>query len=342
MRAALAIGVAFAVLGGCTGDGPLPPGWSSGAAWDIDAVAALPPAADPYARALQEGYLDHARVELADYDWAAGAGFAARARGAAEGRPSRPRPAPDVAGMNAAVAPLLGFIAAPGARLRAGRQIGEAQVSWDCWVDEAQELDTQDFSKAKGCRERFEALMELVRDLAVLPGDLAVVLPQEGQIGGIELEQRGRTVTLDRPWAAAATGAQLGGLPVAEPEIREAFGAALAAQPKPPAEYEIYFEFGSARVDDQAFEAILRIVEDVRSREAAEIIVTGHADGPGPAEANRALSRRRAEAVRQAVLNELRREESPEIAVVARGEGEPAVETPASERRNRRVVILVR
>ena len=101
---------------------------------------------------------------------------------------------------------------------------------------------TQDPSKSTACRERFEALMELIRDLAELPGDLAVVLPEEGEIGGIELSQRGKTVRLDRPWAAEATGAELGDVPVAESEIREAFGAALAAQPKPPATYEIYFD----------------------------------------------------------------------------------------------------
>lgn len=331
-----------ATLGACGGEGPLPAGWSSGAAWDVGAVAALPFAEEPYARALQEGYLQLARTELADYDWAAGATFAGRARAAAGGTSPLPRSAPDIVGMDEAVAPLLGYIAAPGARLRAGRQIGEAQVSWDCWVDEARELPTQDPAKTTACRERFEALMQLIRDLAELPGDMAVVLPQDGEIGGIELRRQDTAVTLDRPWAAAATGGELGDLPVAESEIREAFGDALAARPKPPAEYEIYFDFDATGIADPAFEAILRIAEDVRSRDAAEVVVTGHADSPGSGAANQALSRRRAEAVRQSVLNELRREESPLFTIAARGAGDPAIETPAVERRNRRVVVLVR
>jgi outer membrane protein OmpA-like peptidoglycan-associated protein len=331
-----------AALGACSDGTPLPEGWSSGAAWDISAAETLPPAADPYARALQEGYQEIARVELADYDWAAGADFLARARAVAEGRPPPPHAASDLPGMAEELAELLGYIAAPGARLRAGRQIGEAQISWDCWVDEARELETQDFAKTSACRERFEALLGLIRQLAQLPVDLAVVLPQEGEIGGIRLAQQGRTVTLDRPWAAATTGATLGDVPVAESEIRTAFGAALAARPKPPATYEITFDFGTAAIDDVAFETVLSIAEDVRSREAAEVIVTGHADGPGASDANKALSRQRAEAVRRAVLYELRQEESPVFTVAARGESDPAIDTPAIERRNRRAVVLVR
>ncbi len=342
-RAAGLLGLVGAgALGACGDGGALPSGWSNGAAWDVAAVVALPPADEPYANALQQGYVERARIELADYDWAAGAAFAARARAAAAGRPPPPRPAPDVPGMGDALEPLLGYIAAPGARLRAGRQIGEAQVSWDCWVDEARELETQDLSKTSACRARFEALMELVRDLAALPGDLAVVLPEEGEIGGVEITRQGRTVTLDRPWAAAATGAELGDLPIAETEVREAFGEALAARPKPPVELEIYFDFAKAAVDDQAFETVLRIVEEVRSRQAAEVIIAGFADDPGPGDVNLALSRRRAEAVRRAVENELRREESPPFTLTARGEADPAIDTAAMERRNRRVVVLVR
>jgi outer membrane protein OmpA-like peptidoglycan-associated protein len=329
-------------LGACSDGAPLPTGWSDGAAWDVEAVQAEPRAKDPYARALQEGYEEIARTELTDYDWAAGADFLARALAAAEGRPPPPHAAPEVPGMAEDLAELLGYIAAPGARLRAGRQIGEAQISWDCWADEAREYEMQDFAKTSVCRERFETLLELIRQLAQLPADLAVVLPQAGEIGGIRLAQQGKTVTLDRPWAAAATGAELGDVPVADSEIRTAFGAALAARPKAPATYEITFDFGTAAIDDRSFETVLSIADDVRSRQAAEVIVTGHADGPGPGDANRALSRRRAEAVRQAVLYELRREESPVFTVAARGESDPAVDTPAIERRNRRAVVLVR
>jgi outer membrane protein OmpA-like peptidoglycan-associated protein len=330
-------------LAGCEGAGdPLPIGWGTGAAWDVEAVAVLAPAGDPYADALQRGYVDLARIELADYDWRAGAEFTARAKAAAEGRPPEPRSAPPVEDMAEALEPLLGYLAAPGPRLRAGRQIGEAQVSWDCWVEEAREFETQDRTKLESCRERYTALIELIRDLAQLPGDIAVVLPGEGMAGGIELRQGGRAIALNRPWAAAATGTELADLPVAESEIQDAFGAALAARPKPPTKYEITFDFNSTRITDAAFEDVLRAATDVRSRAAAEVIITGHADAPGSSGANLAISRRRAEAVRQAVLNELRREESPVFSVVARGEGDTAVETPAVERRNRRVVVLVR
>ena len=339
-----AAAAAVTVLAGCEEIGDTtPPGWQSGAAWDVDSAAALPAPADPFAAALQDGYLRLARTELADYDWANGAVFIARARAAAAGEPPAPREPPQVAGMVEAQEPLVAYLHTPGAMLRAGRQIGEAQVSWDCWAGEAaEELGRQDLAKLEACRARFDELLPMIAEAARLPGDMVVVLPEEGEVGGIVVTQGGSSVTLDTSWAAAGTGGSLETLPVAEGEMREAFGAALGARPKPAVSYEVLFDFGSSRITDEEYQRIMQVAAEVRSRQAAEVLVTGHADAPGGTAGNLAVSRARAGAVRAAVLDELRRGEAPVFSVTARGEHELAVNTPRVERQNRRVVVTVR
>ncbi len=342
--AAVVLAGAVAVLAGCDRiGGTTPPGWITGAAWDVDSAAALPAPADPYAAALQEGYIRLARKELADYDWIYGADFVARARAAATGTPPTPRDPPDIAGMAEAEKPLLGYLQSEGAMLRAGKEIGEAQVNWDCWAGEAaEELGKQDLAKLDFCEARFDALLATIADLAELPRDMVVVLPEEGEVGGIVLTQGDSSVTLDKTWAAAGTGGSLDALPVAEGEIRDAFSGALDARPKPPVTFEVLFDFGSSRIAGEERQRIAEIADEVRSRAAAEVLVTGYADAPGGTGGNLAISRARAGAVRAAVQRALGGEAAPVFSVSARGEHDLAIDTPRVERQNRRVVVTVR
>lgn len=348
MRPARVLLIAGLVLTACTAT-ERREGVLTGDAWDVDAAASLPVPEDPYLAALREGYLKLAAAELEDYDWASAAEYRARAIRAAGGEAVQPvDPAalriPENAreGLDAASAEIRGFIASEGAMLRAARQIGEAQVQFDCWVEQAQEGHQEDDIAA--CRETYELLIVLVRDLAQLPDNMAVVLPEDGEgaPGGIELAQGGKTITLDRPFAAAGVGEAFGDLPVTEGEIRDAFAGALAAQPKPPREFVITFDFNSTSISDEAFEAILDAAEEARSRAAAEVIVTGFADAVGDTSDNLAVSRMRAEVVADAIYNELRDEEKVTFMTGAKGERDLAVNKPGREEANRRVIILVR
>lgn len=322
-------------------------GFLGGEAWDIETVAALPPSTDPYRAALQEGYVTLARKELKAFDWADGAAFTARAQQAASGGDVTPLdPAdwrvPDDAleALTKAHAQITAYSRNPGGLLRAGRQIGEAQVQYDCWVEEAEE--NADPAAIASCRDTYELLIQLIRDLAGLPKNMAVILPKDGEVGGIVLTQDGKDVLLDKAYAAAGTGKKLGDVPVLESEIKEAFAGALAAQPKPPVLFVLTFDFNKTSVSDEAFEQILAITAEVRSREAAEVLVTGHADAPGETAINLALSRSRAANVRTAIEKELRVGENPGYSVAAKGEKDLAVDTSGIEVRNRRVLVLVR
>ena len=346
-RAAPALLVVAGLAAGCTEGGLSTPGDFTGTKWDIDAVAALPPNEDPFLSGLQDGYVRFAKAELAEFDWIDGAEFTARARAAAEGVTVEPfdvaervKDGPELEALTMAQKELTGWLASTGARLRAGRQIGEAQTRFDCWVQEAQEghqspdIDT--------CREEYQLMIILVRDLGALPENMAVILPgKDGPGAGIELAQGERTVALDQPFAAAGTGETLGDVPVEEGEIRDAFAGALSAQPKPPVKFTLTFESGSTRISREAFDIIALATEEAFSRKAPDIIITGFADSVGPTGVNLALSRSRAGVVRREVIRELGGSVPDKFTVKAKAKGETGAGL-GSDAVSRRVEILVR
>lgn len=345
--------VGLALLSACARAPFSAPGDLVGTKWDVGALADLPLNEDPYLGGLQEGYTALAVKERDLFDWVDAAEYAARARAAASGRAPEPLEAAAFgiggeAGTTLAEArqELLGYIASEGAMLRAGRQIADAQVKYDCWVEESEEGLEDPITE---CRDAYALLIILARDLGALPEDMAVVLPEkDGQIGGIEISQGDKTVALDRAFAAAGTGKKLGDVPVTEGEIRDAFAGALGAQPPPPVEFTVNFDFNSSRIDDDGYLEIAKAAEEALGRAAAEVLVTGYADAPGDTSANLALSRSRAARVRQEISRELgaRIADSPgakvEVVTTAKGEQGLIVKTSAAERSNRRVVILVR
>ncbi|MEO1494068.1 MAG: OmpA family protein [Pseudomonadota bacterium] len=374
-----ALGVAALVLTGCTPTGGTVSDWLTGEQWSLERVEALPPNADPYFAALQEGYVRLAKDELAEFDWDDGAKFLAKARAAAmtavelppasvtnelvrdallararsdAARAATPPTAPAETGvgepfaadLDAAAKELSAYVQSEGPMLRAARQIGEVQIHYECWLHEASEGDgtADQAAEIDLCKESYMLMIVLIRDLANLPEDMVVVLPEDGDIGGVELKQGATTLTLEKAFAAAGTGEKLGDVAATEREIQEAFAAALASRPPPPKLFEVFFDIGRTRITDDGFEQILLAVEDVKSRAAAEVLVTGFADAPGDGSYNLALSRTRAARVREAIFKELREGEVPPFSVEAKGEKELAIETPKSERANRRVLILVR
>jgi OOP family OmpA-OmpF porin len=80
-----------------------------------------------------------------------------------------------------------------------------------------------------------------------------------------------------------------------------------AAAPRPGAEqagawYQIYFEAGDARVKDKAGEIIASIARLAAREGPSRLTVIGRTDRIGAAPPNMALSRRRADAVRDALI----------------------------------------
>jgi OOP family OmpA-OmpF porin len=133
---------------------------------------------------------------------------------------------------------------------------------------------------------------------------------------------------------------------------RDQFFAALAeletAAPAPaqpaavqPETYVVYFDFDKSNVKPEAAQILDRALADAKQGGTPSISVTGHADRAGSEDYNLGLSLRRADAVREYLING--GVTADQITVSGRGEAEPAVPTAdgVQEPRNRRVEIIV-
>ncbi|HKU99080.1 MAG TPA: OmpA family protein [Vineibacter sp.] len=125
------------------------------------------------------------------------------------------------------------------------------------------------------------------------------------------------------------------------------FGPPAPAAPPPPAvgptpaQYIVFFDFDRATLTAQALTTIKQAAAAAKSGNKTRIGVTGHADRAGSDAYNMALSLRRANAVKDALV----REGIPAtgITVVGRGESQPLVPTAdgVREPQNRRVEIVL-
>jgi len=125
----------------------------------------------------------------------------------------------------------------------------------------------------------------------------------------------------------------------------EELEAALQGTPAPaisqPNTYIVLFDFDRAEIRPDGQAVINDVIAEAQRLGTPAISVTGHADRSGPADYNLALSLRRADAVREALIGGGIAPE--QITVAGRGEEEPAVPTPdgVREQANRRVEIIV-
>jgi len=139
--------------------------------------------------------------------------------------------------------------------------------------------------------------------------------------------------------------------PMAIQACRDEFYTALEQLETPPAPaevpiiqpevYIVLFDFDKANIRPDGQQVVNQVLADAAAKGAPQISVTGHADRSGPADYNLALSLRRADAVRQALI--AGGISADQITVSGRGEEEPAVPTPdgVREQANRRVEIIV-
>ena len=179
---------------------------------------------------------------------------------------------------------------------------------------------------------------------ASVPADRVVLLPgSDGQTGAVVVRQRGEEAVLDTPYATARAGIG-GSIEVATSDaaaVRSEFASTLQALPPAPTSFVVYFVFGQDELTDESRKSIAPLLEDMARRPAAEITVVGHADQVGAERVNDALSLRRAERVKEMLVQ--LGVPAERIATAGRGAREPLVRAAAGvEPRNRRAEISVR
>ncbi len=125
------------------------------------------------------------------------------------------------------------------------------------------------------------------------------------------------------------------------------FGQPEAAPPPPPPaaptapSYMVFFDWDRSDLSQQALATIQQVAQAYKQRGSARVTATGHTDTSGPADYNMALSLRRANAVKDALVRD--GVPATAIAVVGRGEQGLLVPTPdgVREPQNRRVEIVM-
>ena len=125
------------------------------------------------------------------------------------------------------------------------------------------------------------------------------------------------------------------------------FGAPAAAPPPPPApmvappSFMVFFDWDRSNLSAQALNTIKQAAAAFKSKGNARITATGHTDTSGPEAYNMALSLRRANAVKDALVRE--GVPATAIAVIGRGEAGLLVQTAdgVREPQNRRVEIVI-
>ncbi|MCM0082582.1 OmpA family protein [Geomonas sp. Red32] len=196
-------------------------------------------------------------------------------------------------------------------------------------------------------------LLRLILAVAVIavvcgcagPRTLVALAPDpDGHVGAITVENEGEKVAIDQPYRATVVKGEKGA--PAPPEdigkgaVEAAFGEALSIEPKPPVHFLLYFD-RDTELTAASRALIPAILAAIATRASQEVWAIGHTDTVGSADYNTALSRRRAETVRELLV----KNGVPEsyLRTTSHGKENPLVPTGDNvyEPRNRRVEVVV-
>lgn len=174
------------------------------------------------------------------------------------------------------------------------------------------------------------------------PASYVILLPgEDGDSGALVLDRPEGRVVLSEPGMISLDGLTVPTQSV-PPELAEAFDGAFRAEPRAPAGFEVYFDSGEVEPTPESRRRLEEVIATLSGWPAAEVRLSGHGDRSGSEARNEALSRRRAEAIRDALV--AAGVPADLVEVSWHGESQNAVPTAdgVREPRNRRVAIRIR
>jgi len=193
------------------------------------------------------------------------------------------------------------------------------------------------------CGRRPLAVLSLLL-LGGCVSERVVLLPApDGRPTAITVRDSRGEIVLDQPFAGVERrGNEFKALKSSEAEVEAKFGPALAAQPKRPRSFSLYFEGGSELLTADSAAELTAIKREIAERPASEVMVIGHTDTVGGTDANDKLAQKRAMAVREILV--AAGVPAQKIETAGRGERELLIKSgdEVAEPKNRRVEISVR
>jgi OOP family OmpA-OmpF porin len=179
-----------------------------------------------------------------------------------------------------------------------------------------------------------------------LPRNVVVLIPNEdGSVGAISVAANQTENRLSIPFTASGTapGAPARGvIQTDEKTVASEFAGALAATPRKPLTFVIYFVNGETVVEPRSADTLRAAIEAAQTTQFADISVVGHSDAVGDDSVNLVLSRFRARAIRADLVNGGVPERAIDIGFY--GANNPRVPRPRGvpEPENRRVEVTIR
>ena len=176
--------------------------------------------------------------------------------------------------------------------------------------------------------------------------DTIILLPDDqGKTGAIIVSGTGGEKILSEPRQAVTVPA--GDAPnepfvMPQKDVNSLVGPALAALPKPPAQFILYFKHDTTELTKESLAHLDEVVRTIRERAPADVSVVGHTDTMGTKRYNNRLSLMRARAV--AAHLKAKGVDLSSLEITYHGENNLLVPTgdEVPEPRNRRVEVTVR
>ncbi len=192
---------------------------------------------------------------------------------------------------------------------------------------------------------RWFSVALMIFGLTACAGESYVVLVNndDGSLGKVMVSGRNGPTLLDKNRQATVIGGEKDKtFIVSEEKIAKDFGAALAASPKQPKSFLVYFETGGAQLTAKSEADIPLILDEIASRMASDVSIIGHTDSVGGDEQNIRIGLTRASFVGSLIKDA---KIPPErISVESHGKRNQLVATPdnTAEPQNRRVEVTIR
>ena len=179
------------------------------------------------------------------------------------------------------------------------------------------------------------------------PATRVVLLPQEdGSASAVVVRTPQGEQVLSQPYQRATVPQGAGAPPALDQvdpaQLRQAHTSLFTLLPPPIQHYTLYFNTGGTALTDESQQQLPQLLSAATARLGGDIVVIGHTDTKGTGPQNDSLSLRRAQEVRQMLVQQ----GFPAHRIEAAGRGERDLAVPTAdevdEPRNRRVTVEVR